>query len=560
MKQFICSSVTVCCLVVSGGTAYGDGPADVVETKVTHVALFKNGYGFFSCEGTLPKGEQTIVLDRVPRASLGTMWFGTSGTSSRVVDAKVVRRTVPLDRPAMNFEELIRSNPGAHARVVASETFEGTLLPVPEEFTYPDVGPMFPFPTVPERNYRSRPGFDPARGRLRPEMFTVRTEEGEIVAVRFSDVRQLSMSGGDHAEFTEQREHPYLECRLEKAARGGAIHLHYLQVGASWIPGYEIELVDDDTATVRLKGTLVNDVEDLDEAQVHFVVGYPNFMYADVEEPLSGRQSLQQFLQSLTDSGSREPRGRRAMMAQQSMSNVAWFDMETPAMPVMPTGGEFKEDLFYYPPVAATVKKGERLSFVLSESQAPYQHIYTWDVPDTIPLNRQGYYERRSGETPEPEPIWHSLKLENKAKQPWTTASAFIVQDDVPLGQDMLRYTSVGSETVVRITRATDVAGRKQEFETERQHNARQFYNNNYDLVTVRGELKLQNKRTKPVRATITKATTGTVAETSPEAEVAVRAEGLTPVNQKSTLKWQIDLDPGEEQTLTYIVKVYVRS
>lgn len=558
MKQFICSLVIAGCLLVSGWTAYGDGPADVVETKVTNVALFKNGYGFFSCEGSLPEGEETIVLDRVPRASLGTMWFGTSGTNSRVVDTKVVRRTVPLDRPAMNFEELIRSNPGAHARVVASETFEGTLLPVPAEFTYPDVTPLFP--TGPERNLRGRPGSDPGRGRLRPEMFTVLTAQDEIVAVRFSDVRQLSLSGGSRTEFVEQREQPYLECRLEKAARGGAVHLHYLQAGASWIPGYEIELVDDDTATVRLKGTLVNDVEDLDDAQVHFVVGYPNFMYADVEEPLSGRQSLQQFLQSLTDSGSREPRGRRAMMLQQAFLNVDWFAEEMPAMPVMPTGGEFKEDLFYYPPVAATVKKGERLSFVLSESKAPYQHIYTWDVPDTIPLNRQGYYERRSGETPEPEPIWHSLRLENKAKQPWTTGSAFIVQDGVPLGQDMLRYTSVGGETIVRITRATDVAGQKQEFEIERQHNARQFYDDNYDLVTVRGELKLQNKRTKPVRATITKATTGTVEQTSPEAEVAVRAEGLTPVNQKSTLKWQIDLEPGDEQTLTYIVKVYVRS
>jgi hypothetical protein len=248
------------------------------------------------------------------------------------------------------------------------------------------------------------------------------------------------------------------------------------------------------------------------------------------------------------------------MMTQQRFSNVAFFAEEAPAMPVLPTEGEFKEDLFYYPPVTATVKKGERFSFVLSESKAPYQHIYTWDIPDTIPLDRSGRYDRSSDETPETEPIWHSLKLENKTKQPWTTGSAFIVQDGVPLGQDMLKYTSVGSQTIVRITRATDVAGQRQEFEIERQRNARQFYRDNYDLVTVRGELKLQNKRTKPVHATITKTTTGTVEQTSPEAKVAVRAEGLTPVNQKSTLEWSIDLAPGEEQVLTYVVQVYVRS
>ncbi len=150
--------------------------------------------------------------------------------------------------------------------------------------------------------------------------------------------------------------------------------------------------------------------------------------------------------------------------------------------------------------------------------------------------------------------------MDNQSERPWTTASALIVQDEVPLGQDLLRYTSVGRETLVRITRATDVAGSKKEFEIERQHNSKVMYGDQYDQVTVRGELLLQNKRSEPVHAVVTKKTTGTVRETASEAVVEVRAEGLNPVNQNSTLKWEVDLKPGEEKSLTYVIEVHVRA
>ncbi|MCK5557591.1 MAG: hypothetical protein KAJ01_04395, partial [Candidatus Hydrogenedentes bacterium] len=191
------------CTLRLASAACGDEPPDVVETKVTHVALFKNGYGFFTREGSLPEGEERVFLDRVPRASLGTLWFGTSGTGARVVDAKVVRRVALLERPAMNFEELIRSNPGVHARItVVNKEVIGKLLPVPEEFEYPDSGPFFP--PSPERTaYRGRGGFEPVPGHVRPEIFMVRTTDDEVVAVRFSEVRQVNLRGESRTVFEE---------------------------------------------------------------------------------------------------------------------------------------------------------------------------------------------------------------------------------------------------------------------------------------------------------------------------------------------------------------------
>ena len=112
---------------------------------------------------------------------------------------------------------------------------------------------------------------------------------------------------------------------------------------------------------------------------------------------------------------------------------------------------------------------------------------------------------------------------------------------------------------MVRITKATDVAAQKKEFEVERTPNAKHIYGYRCDLIKVRGELSLQNKRTQPVHVVVTKSVTGEVTSTTPEAKASVRAEGLQPINPRSVLEWEVDLDPGQEMELTYVVDVYVR-
>lgn len=547
MKTFLALLLTL--HVASGIAAWGEDTPPLVETKVARVALFKNGYGYFTCEGELPSGADRIRLDRVPRAALGTLWFGSTDPDALVVDARVVRKTETTERPVTSFDELIRNNPGKSVRIVTDEEVVGEILPFPES---PE-----PEPDVP------RPGHGPGHVPVRPPspqaaFFLVRTAEGKVTALRFGDVRRLELDEDGVFVREVETEKRYLECRLESPAGEGAVYLHYLQAGASWTPGYEIRLVDDDTAEVSLKATVINDAEDLVDAEMRFVVGYPNFMYADVYEPLTGDQPLREFLESL----SRQPDGgrasRRAVMMQQALSNVAYYEEDVGPLPALPEQGEFKEDLFFYPPVTATVKKGERLSFVLSESESPYRHVYTWDVPDTIPLNRSGYYQQPEEEQA-PEVIWHTLRIENEGTQPWTTGPALIVQDGLPLGQDMLKYTSVGGQTLVRITKATDVAAQKKEFEVERTPNAKEIYGYRCDLIKVRGELSLQNKRTQPVHVVVTKSVTGEVKGTTPEAKVSVRAEGLQPINPRSVLEWEVDLDPGQEMELTYVVDVYMR-
>jgi len=537
-------------LVAVGLCATGEEPS-IVETRVKRVALFKNGYSFLTCEGELPEGEGSVLLDRIPRASLGTLWFDTP-----VARTRAVRRGFSTERVAASFREMAQANPGATVRVVTDEEIVGTLLDVP--------GPAPNQPPLLGRNMGGYASSSSMGMGVPSDMLMVRRSDGGVTAIRFGDVRRIEFPDECATHYDVVQEKRFIECELDGATGETPLRLHYLEAGMTWTPGYEVTLLDDATALVRLKATLINDIEDLEEVEVRFVVGYPNFMYADVIEPLTADQPVQAFLEALCAPESGRRSSRRATMTQQSgpsiMTNAPYFgEGYADAPPPMPAVGEFREDLFFYPPFTTTIKKGERTAFAVMETQAPYRHIYTWDVPDTIPVNRQGYYQEPSEDGPESEVIWHGIRLKNPSKQPWTTGSALILQDELPIGQDMLRYTSIGGQTIVRITRATDVAGQKKETEIERQHDAKRMYGTTYDLVKVRGELTLQNRRTEPIHAVVKKSTTGTVTDSSPEAEVTVRAEGLRPVNQKSTLEWEVDLNPGEETVLTYAIDVYVR-
>src|SRR5207244_2793900 len=70
------------------------------------------------------------------------------------------------------------------------------------------------------------------------------------------------------------------------------------------------------------------------------------------------------------------------------------------------------------------------------------------------------------------EEVWHSVRLQNTGKVPWTTAPALTMQGGQVLGQDLIRYTSPGGKTTVKITQAVDIKAERAEFEVERKRNA----------------------------------------------------------------------------------------
>ncbi|MDH4197358.1 MAG: hypothetical protein OEW05_08135, partial [Candidatus Aminicenantes bacterium] len=298
----------------------------------------------------------------------------------------------------------------------------------------------------------------------------------------------------------------------------------------------------------------------LEGVDAYFVVGYPNFRFADVLSPMALDQAMAQFLTELDRAEKKdESVGRMAGVMSQRMAPLA----EAVSLDYGLTGlpgvvGAPEEDLFLYQKKGLNLKKGERAEYPIFSQEVDYKHVYEWKIPDTLNVDYSGY--QQSGQRPQlAEQVWHAVKLFNTTDFPWTTAPAFSVSGSKPLAQEVLDYTPRGTSTNLKLTVATDIKVDKREEEAERQRDVR-VRNSSYDLVTVKGELDIRNAKTKDVTVEVKKRLTGEVLETSHGGQVTKVAEGLRGVNSNALVSWEIPVKPGEEVKVTYIYKVYIHN
>ena len=235
-----------------------------------------------------------------------------------------------------------------------------------------------------------------------------------------------------------------------------------------------------------------------------------------------------------------------------------WRRLPTPGYSTAREGSA-AEDLFFYPVEDFTLRRGETAYIPLFTAEVPYQHVYVWNIPDFLDKEERYRQERDRPGQRFAEEVWHCCRATNNMKMPWTTAPAQFVKSGRVVGQDICYYTAPGAQTTIRINRAMNLMAEQAEFELERQRNAARFYGYQYDLVKVKGELKLVNRLGKKVSVEVTKNLSGDVLESSPQAKDVTTARGLRRVNTGHRLTWNIELEPGEEKTLTYVYEVFVR-
>ena len=88
----------------------------------------------------------------------------------------------------------------------------------------------------------------------------------------------------------------------------------YLRKGLGWFPNYVVNLKGEEEAEIILRALVVNDAEAIENANINFVVGVPNFKYNNILTPMTGNQSLiprtSQGELKAAGRGTR-PRGRR---------------------------------------------------------------------------------------------------------------------------------------------------------------------------------------------------------------------------------------------------------
>ena len=533
----------------------GAAAADA-QLRIERVALFKNGLGHFTSKATLPADADSVRFGQLPVPAHGTFWVlyeqdvPVKGLFTGLEDTT-------SSEPIQSVADFLEANVGKDVVLRTHNKDEapiaGKLLSVTRRESPEPPSPYVMSPRPDERNRRGYPA--------NAAIAMVQAEFG-VVVIDVNRIGQCLVAGdANRADHKVTSRTPVLRMELARPAGGKAVWVDYLARGMTWAPSYRIDLSDAETARITAKAVVINEIADLVDVKLELVTGFPNMKFADVNSPIALSQALEQFIQSL-GRGRSESAGRgRGVVGQQAvMSNTAfWAEAEMPVAGYSTIQqGCQAEDLFLYPVDAVSIRKGETAYLPLFAIEAPYKHVYTWAIPDSLDEQDRYRQNQERDATPEQEEVWHCCRFTNGDKMPLTTAPAEFVKDGQIVGQDICYYTNPGAKTTVRINRAMRIVADQAEFETGRTRNALNF-RGSYDLVQVRGELKLRNGLNKPADVEVTKLLSGKVLESTGEPTTTAIAKGLSAVNTRHRLVWKQTLEAGKDMELTYNYEVYVR-
>ncbi|HXX63418.1 MAG TPA: hypothetical protein VEO56_06425 [Bacteroidota bacterium] len=549
------SAGLLCGMVNSSSTAVAGEQSASIE--IEKLILFKNGMGFIVSRATLPDNAEFVRMGQFPIPSFGTFWVGYPKDlrlESLVTSLEEVQQSVS----ARSLEELLLLNAGRKVKVhTQDKEIEGTVEPVAKSGVSSSTSPyVMGLPGARETyGQLSLPGVP-----MGP--IIIRTETG-VVALNLGSIRSVEFADRDPAlSVHSTQKSPVIHMKLTKPAGGEEITISYLARGVTWVPAYLIDLSDATSARVSAHAVIVNEMANFDHVKLQLVTGFPNIRFGDIANPIAKSQSLADFLNALSGSTGR-PMGVSSMLSNQSAAVALRVPQGEGAFPLVPgystaAEGQVAEDLYFYPVKDFTLKKDETAWVPLFTAEMPYKHIYTWHVADMI--DEGGHYrvQPESQDQKSTEEIWHSCRLENTLSMPLTTAAAEFVTNGEFTGQDVCYYTPPKGETVIHINKALNLVADQSEVEMERKRDALIVRNFHYDAVKLHGELRISNKLDKAVTVEITKELSGDVLESTPQAKDVKTAKGLTRVNPRHVLTWELELHAGADQLVSYQYQVYL--
>ncbi len=229
----------VAAMVCAGGRLWGadgtpgDGNPHVWRPRTRCVAVFKNGLGFFLREGDVKLRDGWCVAEQVPPAA-----FGTLAIYARAGDATV---------------DVVGSGPGEIVE------FDGR--------------------DAPQDTAARRSRLETSRNlkvELRYEhQGEKRTAVGQLVSVGpdfavldgGSNSLAVPLAAITRMQVLELPLRVHVAGQQAAAPAQCALGMAYLRTGITWVPDYTLKVLDDETAELTLRGTIVNEAEDLIHAK-----------------------------------------------------------------------------------------------------------------------------------------------------------------------------------------------------------------------------------------------------------------------------------------------------
>ncbi len=484
------------------------------KPRTTAVTVFKNGFGFFMREGKVKLRDGWCVSSPVPPAAFGTLAI-FSGKKNEMVDIIGSGKGEIFEfdgHDVSDTEESRRKRLASclNLNLQISYTHKGKERKASGKLFF--VSPTF---AVLESSDNS---------------FAVPVKEIEKIQV-------LELPLRIHVKSEDSK----------KLNRESTLGMAYLRKGITWIPEYSLKITSEDEVELTLRGTLVNEAEDLIHCDVNFVVGVPHFVHADHLAPIAIGQVIR------TIGSTTAP----ATFQNQIMNRAAIFSNSSPTIPEFGQAdnkrslkdslgnlpqleGTTASDYTVYKKANLTIRRGEKAIVTLFRRKIKFSHLYRWD-----------------GSTG----IRHFLALHNSTDTSWTTGPCLGMSGNRALTEDTLYYTPKNGTANLEVTAAINIANERKESEIDRKlkaYNPR--HNVYYDLVKLEGKISLKNFEKRDVDLIINTLINGKPLIVSDDGKANIDSTKLRLLERSGSVSWRVKLKPGESKKLTYQYERYVPS
>lgn len=525
--------------------------------EVKRVAVFKNGYAFTYREGEAQTSNGWAYTTNTPIGVLGTIWGYSTSPNVRVSQLLASETESRETARVADLNEVLLANEGGRIRLNDNynKDFEGTYQIIGRNRLKP-----------------SRPVEDDDAPQPDNLIIALKTETGTIM-FPVGSVRNIEILGVPKLEKTRIVKENRLMMQVDGARDSDRLNLGIaaLERGIRWIPAYRVEVKGSPVkeAKLELEAMLINELTDLKNTEVNFVVGVPHFLFQDQMSPLSINTAfagVSSFFQTGAGNSRRDSYSNAIMSQVSSQADTVNIGDASPTISDEEQVNSFSaEQLFLYKTDRISLKKGERSSLRLFSLTVPASEVFEWTLNDA-PETARRYLEYSNSSNSQPltqdlsSKIWYALRLKNQTQMPWTTAPALSFREWKPLGQDMLTFTPVGGENILRVTPATEIIGTHTLEEKAREKAQLKYGGSNYefDLVTVEGVIKVRNVKKEAVELVLTRNVVGEIISADDNGKISREGLNLQSVNPNSIVKWNLNLPPGEKE-IRYLYKIYVR-
>lgn len=490
----------------------------VPQKKVT---VFKNGTALIVNEGTVPVNGKLATLPDPGSVLLGTYWIGApKGNTVKRADVKT--DTLKVQGAIGTIPQMLMANTGKKVTLSytagdrGDRSITGTILSV-----------------------------SPAAN-----LVQLRKDDNKVTALQTSAIYQVDMDNSP-LSFTKDSIARMVVVELENSVKETVLKELYMQDGLNWTPSYLLKIADDKTAYLEMKATLTNPGKRMTDVETELVVGSPVLYFGAQRDPMSF-----DFVQMGVDVATAKFRmsqlSNNVVMAETSVA----ADGAT-APDDFSREGEKQGDFYIYKLGKISLPKQATATFPIFTGTIACKEKYSCTIPDNVGTYQSGGDESIDGGGFAE--VYHAYEIKNTLNKPFTTAPVMLMdQQGNFLAQNQLKYTPVGADNSIQISRAIDITLQNKEEETARVDNFKKVGKAVYGKVTVTGTVTINNFQQKDVSVNVKKCVNGAVDPLSDGGSVVKRKTQQGDKNPYSEMNWQLALKAGEKKVVRYTYQVLV--